>query len=109
MTSSPTISRRRILGAMAISPLCAVVNAAPMPIPPKTVTFVLVHGAWHGGWCWKKLTPLLRAAGYSVFAPTLTGLGERSHLISPTVDLTMHIADIVSVLEYEDLQNVVLV
>jgi pimeloyl-ACP methyl ester carboxylesterase len=94
---------------MAISPLCAVVNAAPMAMPPKNVTFVLVHGAWHGGWCWKKLTPLLRSAGYSVFAPTLTGLGERSHLISPTVDLTMHIADIVAVLEYEDLQNVVLV
>ena len=45
--------------------------------------FVLVHGAWLGGWCWKKVTPLLRAAGHEVFAPTLTGLGERSHFFSP--------------------------
>jgi hypothetical protein len=48
-------------------------------------TFVLVHGAWFGGWCWKKVTRLLRAAGHEVFAPTLTGLGERSHLVSPEV------------------------
>jgi hypothetical protein len=47
--------------------------------------FVLVHGAWHGGWCWKKLTPLLRAAGHEVFTPTLTGLGERVHLLGPQV------------------------
>jgi hypothetical protein len=52
-----------------------------------SATFVLVHGAWLGGWCWKKVTPLLRAAGHNVFAPTLTGLGERSHLFSPEVDL----------------------
>ena len=109
MKSVPKISRRRILGAMAISPLCAVVNAAPISPARKTVTFLLVHGAWHGGWCWKKLTPLLRAAGYPVFTPTLTGLGERSHLISPSVDLTMHIEDIAAVLEYEDLHDVVLV
>jgi pimeloyl-ACP methyl ester carboxylesterase len=74
-----------------------------------TTTFVLVHGAWHGGWCWKKLTPLLRAAGHLVFTPTLTGLGERSHLLTQDIDLDTHIKDIASVLEYEDLQNVVLV
>jgi pimeloyl-ACP methyl ester carboxylesterase len=72
-------------------------------------TFVLVHGAWHGGWCWKKVTPLLRAAGHEVYTPTLTGLGERVHLASPNVDLTTHIQDVVNVLEYEDLQEVVLV
>jgi hypothetical protein len=47
------------------------------------ITYVLVHGAWHGGWCWKKVTPLLRASGHDVFTPTLPGLGERSHLLSP--------------------------
>lgn len=61
-------------------------------------TFVLVHGAWHGGWCWRRLTPLLRAAGHEVFAPTLTGLGERRHLLSPDIDLATHAQDIVAVL-----------
>jgi pimeloyl-ACP methyl ester carboxylesterase len=73
------------------------------------ITYVLVHGAWHGGWCWKKVTPLLRASGYAVFTPTLTGLGERSHLLSPDVSLHTHIQDVVAVLEYEDLREVVLV
>jgi pimeloyl-ACP methyl ester carboxylesterase len=72
-------------------------------------TFVLVHGGWHGGWCWKKLTPLLRAAEHQVFTPTLTGLGERSHLLTSEVDLATHVKDIALVLEYEDLQHVVLV
>jgi pimeloyl-ACP methyl ester carboxylesterase len=74
-----------------------------------SANFVLVHGAWLGGWCWKKVTPLLRAAGHEVFAPTLTGLGERSHLFSPEVGLDTHIEDIVAVLEYEDLTDVILV
>ncbi|TXG83280.1 MAG: alpha/beta fold hydrolase, partial [Thermomicrobiales bacterium] len=71
--------------------------------------FVLIHGAWHGGWCWKKVIPLLRAAGHDVFTPTLTGLGERVHLLSPDIDLSTHISDVLGVLEYEDLTNVVLV
>src|SRR3954469_14921972 len=103
------VSRRRLLAAMAAAPLSVVVNAVPASAQPKTVTFLLVHGAWHGGWCWKKLTPLLRAAGHQVCAPTLTGLGERAHLLAPEVDLTTHIKDITAVLEYEDLQDVVLV
>ena len=72
-------------------------------------TFVLVHGAWHGGWCWKKVAPILRRAGHDVFAPTMTGLGERVHLRGPEVGLDTHVQDIVNVLEYEDLNNVVLV
>lgn len=72
-------------------------------------TFLLVHGAWHGGWSWKKLTPLLQAAGHQIFNPTLTGLGERAHLLSPAVDLNTHIQDILGVLECEDLTGVVLV
>ena len=109
MNVPANISRRRILKAVAILPMCAAVNTAPLAAQPRPVTFVLVHGAWHGGWCWKKVTPLLRAAGYPVFTPTLTGLGERSHLISPAVDLTVHTQDIVAVLDYEDLHDVVLV
>lgn len=72
-------------------------------------TFVLIHGAWLGGWCWKKVTPLLRAAGHEVFAPTLTGLGERSHLFSPAVGLDTHIEDVVAVLDQEGLTGVTLV
>lgn len=76
---------------------------------PNMATFVLVHGAWHGGWCWKKVTPMLRAAGHEVFTPTLTGLGERAHLLGPNVTLATHIADVVNLLVYEDLTDVLLV
>lgn len=71
--------------------------------------YVLVHGAWHGGWCWKKVKALLEAGGHNVFTPTLTGLGERAHLLTPQINLSTHIEDIVSMLEYEDLFNVILV
>ena len=71
--------------------------------------YVLVHGAWHGGWCWKKVKVLLEDRGHTVYTPTLTGLGERSHLLTPQVDLSTHIEDIVSMIEYEDLYHVILV
>lgn len=73
------------------------------------VTFVLVHGAWHGGWCWQRVTPLLRAAGHEVWTPTLTGLGERSHLANANIDLHTHVQDVVQVLEFEDLSDIILV
>ncbi len=76
-------------------------------------TYVLVHGAWHGGWCWKKVAPLLRRAGAEVFTPTLTGMGERSHLngcLEPSeITLDLHIQDIVQTMRYEGLEDVVLV
>ena len=71
--------------------------------------FLLVHPAWLGGWCWRKVTPLLRAAGHDVYTPTLTGLGERDHLSNPQIGLATHIEDVVSVLEFEDLRRVALV
>ncbi len=71
-------------------------------------TFVLVHGSWLGGWCWQRVTPHLRAAGHEVFTPTLTGLGERAHLLTRDVGLDTHIHDIVNVLEFEDLHDVTL-
>jgi pimeloyl-ACP methyl ester carboxylesterase len=72
-------------------------------------TIVLVHGAWSGGWAWRPTVgTLLREAGHEVFIPTLTGLGERGHLANPEVDLETHIRDIVGVIEYEDLRDVVL-
>jgi pimeloyl-ACP methyl ester carboxylesterase len=71
-------------------------------------TYVLVYGAWHGGWCWKRVRNKLLGAGQQVFAPTLTGLGERSHLNSAAVDLSTHIADVANLLRWEELSDVIL-
>ena len=71
-------------------------------------TYLLVHGAWHGGWCWRRVTDILRAAGHTVFTPTLTGLGERAHLARPETDLETHIADVLGVLDAEELDDVIL-
>jgi pimeloyl-ACP methyl ester carboxylesterase len=79
------------------------------PSAGRAATYVLVHGGAHGGWCYQRVARRLRAAGHEVHAPTLTGLGERSHLLGPDVDLDVHITDVVNVLHYEDLQDVVLV
>lgn len=67
-----------------------------------------MHGAWHGGWCWPRVAERLRAAGHRVFTPTLTGLGERRHLLTPAVDVDTHIRDVIGLLEAEELEDVVL-
>jgi len=72
-------------------------------------TYVLVHGGGHGGWCYDRVARILRSAGHEVYAPSLTGLGERSHLVGPDVDLDMHITDITALLHFEDLRDVILV
>ncbi len=72
-------------------------------------TYVLVHGGGHGGWCYQRVARILRARGHEVHAPTLTGLGERAHLLDASVDLQRHVEDIVAVLHYEDLRDVILV
>jgi pimeloyl-ACP methyl ester carboxylesterase len=72
-------------------------------------TFVLVHGAWHGGWCWRGVADRLRAEGHRVFTPTCTGLGERAHLMSREITLDTFTADIAGVIEAEELEAVVLV
>jgi pimeloyl-ACP methyl ester carboxylesterase len=74
-----------------------------------TRTFVLVHGAWHGGWCYNRVAERLRARGHRVLTPTLTGVGERAHLAGPDVDLATHVQDIIGVLRWEELAGVVLV
>jgi pimeloyl-ACP methyl ester carboxylesterase len=108
--SHPQISRRGMLAATAGA---ALANAHPTAQAKgrhaPNNTYVLVHSAWHGGWCWKKLTALLRARGHVVLAPTLTGLGERAHLASRDVGLETHIKDVVNVLDFENLSNVNLV
>lgn len=70
---------------------------------------VLVHGAWHGGWCWDRVRPVLEAAGFRVFTPTLTGLGDRAHLRHPVPGLRTHIDDVARLIEAEQLEQVVLV
>ena len=70
--------------------------------------YVLVHGAWGGSWCWKRIRKALQARGHEVFTPTLTGVGERSHLLSPQVDVQTHIADVVNLIRWEELSDVVL-
>jgi pimeloyl-ACP methyl ester carboxylesterase len=77
-------------------------NSTPVPI-------VLVHGAWHGGWCWSRVAAILRDAGHAVLTPTLTGLGERAHLLSRSVGLDTHVADIAGVFESEEIQGAMLV
>ena len=71
-------------------------------------TFVLIHGAWHGGWCWRRVADRLRRDGHVVFTPTLTGLGERAHLLAPGIDLATHVADVVNLLKWERLSEVIL-
>ena len=71
--------------------------------------YVLVGGGWLGGWCWQRVAPRLREEGHDVYPATLTGLGERVHLASPEVDLETHITDVVNLIEFEDLREIVLV
>lgn len=78
---------------------------------PKTAApvYVLVHGAWHGGWCWQRVSSILRGNGAIVYTPTLSGLGEHRNTLSPVVNLETHITDIVNLIEMEDLHDVILV
>jgi pimeloyl-ACP methyl ester carboxylesterase len=71
-------------------------------------TFVLVHGAWHGGWCWRRTADILRGRGHRVFTPTLTGVADRSHLAGPDVNLSTHVADVANLIRWEGLSDVVL-
>jgi pimeloyl-ACP methyl ester carboxylesterase len=72
-------------------------------------TFLVCHGAWSAGWAWKKMHPLMQQAGHRLVTPTYTGLGERAHLANPSIDLETHIQDILNVIQYEDLRDIVLV
>jgi len=72
-------------------------------------TFLVCHGAWSAGWAWKKMHPLMAARGHRLVTPTCTGLGERAHLANPSIDLETHIQDILNVIKYEDLREIVLI
>src|SRR3954467_3919334 len=101
------LTRRATLAAVAAGfGAAAFGGSAKAQTAPRT--FVLVHGSWHGGWCWRRVADRLEKRGHKGFAPTLTGLGERGHLLTPAVDLDTHVTDVVNLIKYEGLQNIVL-
>ena len=77
--------------------------------PASDTSFVLVHGSWAGGWAWKRILQRLRAAGFEAHAPTLTGVGERAHLLNPSIRLSTHVNDVLGLIQAEELHNLVLV
>jgi pimeloyl-ACP methyl ester carboxylesterase len=77
--------------------------------PASSKTFLVCHGAWSAGWAWKKMHPLMQAAGHRLVTPSYTGLGDRAHLANPSIDLNSHIEDMLAVIKYEDLRDIVLV
>lgn len=109
LVNARTTRRRLIQGAGAVASSLLPTQVAAAPAPAGSKAFVLVHGAWHGGWCWAPVADLLRAEGHSVFAPTLTGCGERLHLASADTTLQTHVTDILAMLYYEDITDIVLV
>ena len=109
LVNARTTRRRLIQGAGAVASGLLPMQVAAATAPLGSKTFVLVHGAWHGGWCWGPVADLLRAEGHSVFAPTLTGCGERLHLSSAETALQTHVTDLLAMLFYEGLTDVILV
>ncbi|WP_108810421.1 alpha/beta fold hydrolase [Sphingorhabdus sp. Alg231-15] len=103
------MERRDFLNLAAVTPFAAssLVNAAIASSESKI--FILVHGTWLGGWIWQDVAQALRKMGHRVFTPTLTGVGERHHLTNPDIGLGTHINDIVGVIDYEELSDVILI
>src|SRR5215831_14587220 len=102
------MKRRDLLKAAGVG-LVASTAAAPADAQSGGTTFLVAHGAWSAGWAWKKMHPLMSAAGHRLVTPTYTGLGDREHLASPANDLETHIQDVQAVIKYEDLRNFVLI
>jgi pimeloyl-ACP methyl ester carboxylesterase len=103
------LNRREFIAGAGIAALVVALLAAVVQTQEPARTYVLVHGAWGGGWAFKKVDSLLTVRGHRVYRPTLTGLGERVHLGTANVGLSTHVTDIVNVLIFEDLRDVVLV
>lgn len=106
-----TINRRSLIaGAGAFGASACVSGAPPRTVEPDAArSLVLVHGAWHGGWCWRAVRAALEAEGWRVITPTLTGLGDRSHLISLDIDVETHARDIINAITWEELDRPLLV
>src|SRR3954447_20810884 len=109
-SNESSFTRRGVLASATLGAGAAAAGGIPaMAQTGAQKTFVLVHGAWHGGWCWRRVSDLLEKKGHKVFTPTMTGLGSCSHLISKDVNLTTHITDIANFIKWENLTDIVLV
>lgn len=103
-------SRRHVVGGAPVLAGAMVAGTRQAAAQTKSsYTFVLIHGAWHGGWCWRDVRKILQADGHNVFTPTLTGLGERSHLRSAAINVDTYVLDIANLITWEELNQVVLV
>jgi hypothetical protein len=100
------MSRRSVIGRAAVGVAIAAAAGTGVSAQSTPRTFVLIHGAWVGGWYWRRVSDLLEKKGHKVFSPTLTGLGERSHLLSKDINLDTHVTDIVNVIKWEDLSDI---
>lgn len=103
------MNRRDVLVATGAMTMAAGMQSGTPSAKDASKTYVLVHGAWHGGWCWRDVAAGLRVAGHKVYVPTLTGLGERVHLMNKSVNLSTHVTDVVKTFEFEELNDVILV
>jgi pimeloyl-ACP methyl ester carboxylesterase len=101
------ITRRAALGTAVGA--AALTGKQAMAQTDTRKTFVLIHGAYHGGWCWRRVADILESHGHKVYTPSLTGNGDRSHLLSKDIDLDTQITDIVNLVSFEDLTNICLV
>jgi len=108
MSETNDVTRRAMIAAATVGAGAAALGGRPAAAQAGK-TFVLVHGAWHGGWCWRRVADLLEKKSHKVFTPTLTGVGERSHLMSRDINLDTHITDLVNVVKWEDLHGICLV
>lgn len=111
-STTSSISRRDVVKGGAVLTTGALTGAwaaCATPAAAQPSTFVVAHGAWSSGWAWKKMHPLMSERGHRLVTPSYTGLGERAHLARPDIDLDTHITDVVNVLIYDDLRDVVLV
>ncbi len=105
-----TVNRRTALaGVSALGAAALASGAAQAQGAASSKTYVLVHGAYGGGWIWHDVAAALRGQGHRVFTPTQTGLGERSHLLSRQITVDTHIEDVASLIAFEDLRDIVLV
>jgi pimeloyl-ACP methyl ester carboxylesterase len=103
------MNRRSFLAASSSGVAAMSASAATAAAQPSGKTFLVAHGAWSAGWAWKKMHPLMAAAGHRLVTPTYTGLGEREHLASPSIDLETHIQDMLGVIKFEQLENFILI
>ena len=100
---------KKILLAVVLFICLSCTSVSTTQINSQAKTIVFVHGAWGGAWDYQIMEKLLEDKGHKVYRPTLTGQGERSHLLNPSINLDTHVMDILNVIKYEDLDNIILV